>query len=53
MEKEKACYFMKDGATTHTANYFINVLNEVFEEVTDYSLQTPDLNRSDFYLLLN
>jgi hypothetical protein len=37
-KEEKTCdYFIQDGATTYTATYSINVLNEVFD--TDYGLQ--------------
>jgi hypothetical protein len=45
---------MQDSATAHTANYFTNVLNEVFEDImTSHRLwltRSPDLNPCDFYL---
>jgi hypothetical protein len=31
---------MQDGATTHTVNYFINVLNKVFEDWGPQCLHT-------------
>jgi hypothetical protein len=41
-------------ATAHTANYFIDVLNEVFEDrLMSHRLwhtRCPELNPSDFYL---
>jgi hypothetical protein len=30
--KKRHCYFMQDGATAHTINYSVDVLNEVFED---------------------
>jgi hypothetical protein len=50
-------YFMQDGATTHTATYSINVLNEVFEDRPishgSWPTRSPDLNPCDFYLWRN
>jgi hypothetical protein len=38
----KRRYCIQEGATAHTANYFINVLNDVLEgRLTDYGLQGP------------
>jgi hypothetical protein len=57
-EEEKTYgYFMQDGATGHTGNYSINVLNEVFEDRLIsgglWPARSPDLNPCDFYLLGN
>jgi hypothetical protein len=52
--KKRHGYFMQDGATTHTATYSINVLNEVFEDRLMspglWPARSPDLNSCDFYL---
>jgi hypothetical protein len=46
MEEDKTyAYFMQDGATAHTANYFINVLNKVSED-----RPWPARCSCDFYL---
>jgi hypothetical protein len=45
---------MQDGATAHTADYSINVLNEVFEDRLIsrrlWPARSPDQNPCDFYL---
>jgi hypothetical protein len=44
-------YLMEDGATEHTANYFINVSIMVFEDrMISCPQRLPDLDLSDFYL---
>jgi hypothetical protein len=52
-EKTYDC-FIQDGATAHTADYSINVLNEVFEDRLIsrglWPARSPDLNPCDFYL---
>jgi hypothetical protein len=54
-EEEKTYgYFMQDGATAHTANYSMNVLNELFEDRLIsrglWPARSPDSNSCDFYL---
>lgn len=50
----KHFYFMQDGATGQTANYYINVLNEVFEDrLISHRLwpaRSLGLNYCDLYL---
>jgi hypothetical protein len=50
-------YFMQDGATGHTANCSVDVLNGVFEDgLVSRRLRlarSPDLNPYDFYLWVN
>jgi hypothetical protein len=45
---------MQDGATAHTATYFINVFNEVFEDRLIsrglWPARSPDLYPCGFYL---
>jgi hypothetical protein len=45
---------MQDGATEHTATYFINVLNEVFEDRLIsralWPARSPDLNPCELYM---
>jgi hypothetical protein len=47
-EEKPYCYFMQDGATSHTATYSINFLNEVFEDRLIsrglWPARSPDLN---------
>jgi hypothetical protein len=52
MEEQRAYgYLTEEGATEHTANYFINVSIMVFEDrMTNCPQGLPDLNPSDFYL---
>jgi inhibitor of nuclear factor kappa-B kinase subunit alpha len=55
MEEEKTYgYFVQDGATAHTANCSIDVLNKVHEDrlisCTSWPARSPDLNPCDFYL---
>jgi hypothetical protein len=53
-KKKRHDYFMQDGATAHTATYFTNVLNEVFENRLIsrglWPARFPDINPRDFYL---
>jgi hypothetical protein len=45
---------MQGGATVHTATYFINVSNEVFEDRLKsrglWPARSPNINPCDFYL---
>jgi hypothetical protein len=54
-EEKPNSYFMEDGATAHTANYSINVLNKVFEDKLRshrlWPVMSPHLNPCDRYLL--
>jgi hypothetical protein len=47
-------YFIQDGATAHTANYSINILNEVFEDrlisCRFWPARSPNLNLCDLNL---
>jgi hypothetical protein len=58
MKEEKTYgYFMQDGATAHTANYSINVLNEEFEDqlinLKLWPARSQDLNTCNFRLWVN
>jgi hypothetical protein len=51
-EEQRSCgYLTEDGATEHTANYFIYVSITMFEDrMISCPRGLPDLNPSDFYL---
>jgi hypothetical protein len=52
--KKRHGYFMQDGTKAHSANYSMNVLNEVSEDSLIgqrlWPARSPGLNPCDFYL---